>query len=100
MSWVFVLVGLVLLVALGLVVSGRLPAAPQPTAEPRTATLPSEPTADDLDALRFPVVFRGYRMQEVDDALAVLRARIAFLEGDAGAPVASSPFAPQEPQDG
>ena len=40
-------------------------------------------TADDVDGLRFPLAFRGYRMAEVDDVLdrlaAALRARDAEI---------------------
>ena len=80
MAWVFALIGIALVAALGLVLAGRLPAVPQPTAEPRIPVLPEHPTAADVDQLRLPVVFRGYRMEEVDAALATLRNRIAELE--------------------
>lgn len=107
MAWVFALLALVLLVALGLVIAGRLPAVPQPTDGPQTLTLPAETTAADLDALRFPVVFRGYRMQDVDAALLILRQRIEQLESTEAtvtpdaAPVAGAvPFAPPEVDSG
>lgn len=84
MTAVFALIGVVLVAALGLVLAGRLPPVPQPTAGPRSPQLPEHPSASDVDQLRLPVVFRGYRMQDVDAALAVLRNRISQLE--AGAP--------------
>ena len=84
MPWVFAVVMLVLIVALALVVSGRLPQVPQPTERGLGAQLPDRPTAADVDALRLPVVLRGYRMEEVDAALAVLRDRLAELESTKG----------------
>lgn len=80
MTWVFAVLGVVLVAALGLVLAGKLPPVPQPTREPRTSGLPEQPGAADIDQLRLPVVFRGYRMEEVDAALVVLRNRIAQLE--------------------
>lgn len=80
MTWVFFLLALVLIVALGLTLAGKLPAVPQPTHDDYALDLPEEPSAQDVDRLRFPVVFRGYRMQDVDAAMAALRDRIATLE--------------------
>lgn len=69
---------------------------------------------EDIDALRFRMAFRGYRMDQVDDALDRLReeiavrdAKIVTLQGAVAAveaveaPPASSrsPFAPVEPLD-
>lgn len=79
MPWVFATLGLALIVALALVLAGKLPPVPQPTAEPRAVRLPDHPEPADVDQLRLPVVFRGYRMEEVDAALMVLRNRIAEL---------------------
>ena len=42
-------------------------------------------TADDLDRLSFRPALRGYRMEDVDRALALMTARIRSLEGRAGA---------------
>ncbi|HQR79049.1 MAG TPA: cell division protein DivIVA [Actinomycetota bacterium] len=80
MSWVFALLALGLVVAFGLVLAGRLPAVPQPTAQRYAQRLPERPSAADVDLLRLPVVLRGYRMDDTDAALAVLRDRIAELE--------------------
>lgn len=74
------LVAVAIIVALALVVAGRLPAVPQPFRERYVARLPVPVAVDDIDALRFPVVLRGYRMDDVDAALVVLRNRIADLE--------------------
>ena len=80
MLWLFMLLALVLIVAFALVLAGRLPVVPQPTRERYVAVLPDQPSAADVDQLRLPVAFRGYRMDDVDAALAVLRNRIAVLE--------------------
>lgn len=80
MSWVFILLGVVLIVALALALSGRLPAVPQPTSDRFITELPDPPSVEDIDQVRFGVVFRGYRMQDVDSVLAVLRDRVAELE--------------------
>ncbi len=100
MSWVFLVLAAALVVAFALILAGRLPVVPQPTRDRFQVSLPPRPTAADVDLLRFPVALRGYRMDEVDAALSVLRARIAELEGGTPAlpsdPVAmpSPPFAP------
>jgi DivIVA domain-containing protein len=80
MPWVFALLALVLIVAFALVLAGRLPTVPQPTRVRYTAQLPQRPSAADVDQLRLPVAVRGYRMDDVDAALATLRDRIAELE--------------------
>ena len=80
MPWVFAILMVVLVVAFALVLAGRLPSVPQPTRDRFTTGLPTRPSASDVDQLRLPVVLRGYRMSEVDEALAVLRNRIAELE--------------------
>ena len=80
MPWVLAVVALLLIVALALVVAGNLPPVPQPTERGLSAQLPGRPTAADVDLLRLPVALRGYRMEEVDAALAVLRDRLAELE--------------------
>jgi DivIVA domain-containing protein len=105
MPWVFAILVVVLIVAFALVLAGRLPSVPQPTRDRFTTGLPPRPRASDVDHLRLPVVFRGYRMSEVDEALAVLRNRIAELEGVSAQPAVmatdeSSPFAPPGDDDG
>ena len=85
---------LAVLAVVALVVTGRgsgLPEA-QPDRAPR-GVLPDGPvSAADVDALRFSLGFRGYRMDEVDAVLDRLRgelaerdARIAGLEAPDGA---------------
>jgi DivIVA domain-containing protein len=80
MPWMFLILVVVLVAAFALVLSGRLPAVAQPTRQRFISGLPPRPTASEIDELRLPVVFRGYRMSDVDDALAVLRNRVAELE--------------------
>ncbi|GAA4440036.1 DivIVA domain-containing protein [Actinokineospora soli] len=93
---VMVLVGAVVFL-LASVVFGRgeeLPALP-PGASP--TRLPADGiTADDLRAVRFQLVLRGYKMSEVDwvlrrtgEELDALRARVAELEAGR-APVAEA----------
>ncbi|MGX1836432.1 DivIVA domain-containing protein [Streptomyces diastaticus] len=80
--FVFLVIALVVVVAavtLAAVGGGSRPVLPE--AEPETVadTFPEDrPLARaDVDALRFPVVLRGYRMAEVDDALSRLGAELA-----------------------
>jgi len=115
MPLVFGLLALILIVAFALVLAGKLPAVPQPTRDRYIARLPQSPGPADIDQLRLPVAFRGYRMDDVDAALAVLRDRIVVLEAQTGAPPVEpatpgmaagpapgqpSPFAPPEPDEG
>lgn len=100
MTWLFALLALVLIVAFGLVLAGRLPAVPQPTAQRYVARLPEQPSPVDVDRLRFPVALRGYRMDDVDTAISTLRNRIAELEAASVAPgnpavPPGEPFAPR-----
>ena len=53
-------------------------------AEERWTGLPEEFTSDDLDSVRFRPALRGYRMEDVDEAMAVLRARLGELESAVG----------------
>ncbi|MFQ6172903.1 DivIVA domain-containing protein [Oryzobacter sp. R7] len=57
------------------VASGRVPA--DPLAEPVRSTpdhgLPEDPSAADIDAVRFDTALRGYRMEDVDRRLVALR---------------------------
>jgi DivIVA domain-containing protein len=42
--------------------------------------LPEHPRAEDLDSLRFSTALRGYRMDQVDEVLEVLRAELGAKE--------------------
>ncbi|MET7507397.1 DivIVA domain-containing protein [Streptomyces albidoflavus] len=80
--FVFLVIALVVVVAaVTLAVVGGGSRAVLPEAGPETVAdaFPEDrPLARaDVDALRFPVVLRGYRMTEVDDALSRLGAELA-----------------------
>jgi DivIVA domain-containing protein len=101
---VFVLAGIAVVTVVALLAVGRLGELPDvdpdrpPTAMPEDRPVESA----DVDAVRFTVGMRGYRMDEVDEVLDRLAAevaardeRIAELEGRAGsdAPAAASSLA-------
>ena len=44
--------------------------------------LPEQPSADDIDRIRFSLGLRGYRMDQVDDVLERLRDRIAEQDAE------------------
>lgn len=85
MFWVLVVV-----VAVGVIVvflamlAGRLPydGMAEPVHSTPPVELPAQPGPDDVAALRFDTALRGYRMDQVDDALAALQHRIAELESE------------------
>ena len=101
MTLLFLAVGVVIVVVIALLAVGRLGELPEaepdrpPTLLPETRLVESE----DVDAVRFAVGLRGYRMDEVDDVLDRLAAdiaerdaRIAQLEAaTASAPSAAAP---------
>ena len=79
---ILVLVAVALVVAVLGVATGRLPADPLSDAVRTTPDpgLPERPQADDVDAVRFDTALRGYRMEDVDDRLEVLRDELAERE--------------------
>ena len=52
----------------------------EPTSGLPPILLPANPTAEDIDNVRFSLGFRGYRMDQVDEVLERLRDRIAEQE--------------------
>jgi DivIVA domain-containing protein len=76
------LVAVALVVAVLGVASGRIPADPLAEAVHTTPDtgLPDEPTASDVDAVRFDTALRGYRIGEVDAHLETLRDELAQRE--------------------
>ncbi len=72
---ILVLVAVALVAAVLGVASGRLPADPLAEAVHTTPDpgLPEPPAAADVDSVRFDTALRGYRMDEVDARLEVLR---------------------------
>lgn len=83
MTVVFALLVLAVVVA-GVVLVVKSPAITEPTAGPGdsgptetvAAMLPEPISAADLRQVRFPVAFRGYRMDEVDALLNKLAAQL------------------------
>ncbi|MBK6885889.1 MAG: DivIVA domain-containing protein [Tetrasphaera sp.] len=53
---------------------------PPPTHTRPLVILPERPKAADLDDLHFDTAFRGYRMDQVDEVLDQLQARLAAYE--------------------
>ena len=89
MFWVLVVVVAVLvIVAFLAMLAGRLPydgmAEPVHTTPP--VELPERPGPNDVAALRFDTALRGYRMDQVDEALSALQRRIAELESGRAEP--------------
>ena len=70
MTFLFVVVGIAVIAAAGMAATGGLGQLPKVDADRRPEG--AEPA--------FDVVFRGYRMDEVDEAIDALNARIAALE--------------------
>jgi DivIVA domain-containing protein len=64
------------------VATGRLPVDPlsEPTRSTPDHGLPDEPLATDVDDVRFDTAARGYRMQDVDARLDLLRVSLAERE--------------------
>lgn len=87
MVWVFLIgVAVLLVVGVGSLVVGRASVDPVP---PPVSTTPStglgpDAHAADIHDIRFDTALRGYRMDQVDEALRILRARIGELEAQAG----------------
>ncbi len=83
--WVVVAVAVVLAVLA--VATGRWPVDPlsEPTRSTPDHGLPPDPAATDVDDVRFDTAARGYRMQDVDDRLDVLRVALAQREREVAA---------------
>ncbi|WP_210605268.1 DivIVA domain-containing protein [Brevibacterium oceani] len=60
-------------------------------AEERWIGLPDDFTSSDLGAVTFRPALRGYRMDDVDEAMAVLQERLRELEAAADEPSAAPP---------
>ena len=79
---ILALVAVALVVTVLGVASGRIAVDPLADAVHTTPDtgLPAEPTASDVDAVRFDTAMRGYRVEEVDAHLEVLRDELAERE--------------------
>ena len=84
MTLVVLLVALAVVGVTAAVVAGGLGAGmPAPVGGPPPAALPpGRLRAADVDPLRFRLVLRGYRMDEVDAVLARLREELALREAE------------------
>lgn len=71
MLYVWLVVGVLLVVVVVVVALGRGDSASPAAPDRRVADLPKDRllTPDDIDALRLPQAVRGYRMADVDDVL-------------------------------
>ncbi|MGW0709107.1 DivIVA domain-containing protein [Streptomyces sp. NPDC002643] len=111
-TFLFLVVALAVVVAavtLAVVGGGDSAALPEAAGERLQDPLPADRPVDraDIDALRFPLAVRGYRMTEVDDALNRLAAelaerdaRIADLESAlAGAHAATTSLVKRDEED-
>ena len=94
---VFLVVGILVIVGAALVFTGRWSAGmtgtDRPPAPPHPAT--GAWTAQSLRQTKFRVALRGYRMQDVDAALASLAQQLADTRGESNPadPVSGSPTA-------
>lgn len=83
MVWVLFVVVAVLVIAATLgMLAGRIPfdRMSEPTHTTPALCLPADASPQDVENVRFDTALRGYRMDQVDEALAVLQARIEQLE--------------------
>lgn len=85
MVWVLFVVVAVLIIAatLGLL-AGRIPfdRLSEPAHTTPALRLARDASPEDVEDVRFDTALRGYRMDQVDEALAILQARIEDLERD------------------
>jgi DivIVA domain-containing protein len=103
-SLVLLLLAVVVVGVVVAVAAGRLPAG-MPAATSSSPHRPLPPRAlepADLDAVRFSVVPRGYRMDQVDAVLERLRAELAERDRrlEALTAAAATPLAPDAPRYG
>jgi DivIVA domain-containing protein len=97
---VAILVGVVVLLGAAVLLSMREGGMSQVSPDHRDLGIPDRLlTADDMPALRFRVGFRGYRMDDVDAALAKVTEALRAGSAAATSPVAEAPAAelPVEP---
>ncbi len=75
-----------------------------PVANLPPVLLPADPQAADIDTVRFSLGLRGYRMDQVDEVLDILRDRLARQEAEiesltAAVAQSTRPAPIQEPQE-
>ncbi len=98
MVWVFVAFAVLVILGAALLLTGRAdPGTDQ--ADDAPAALESPVTAEAVRSLRFRVGLRGYRMEDVDAALATIAADLAAAQPATGADVAGAAVPPDaEPE--
>lgn len=84
MMWFFAALLVLAMGAVAVVAAGRGAPLSEAYDDRVDATVPADGpvTADDLRRVRFPLAFRGYRMQEVDALLDRLAAEREQLDGE------------------
>ena len=105
MSALLLILLLAVIAAIGLVAAGYGDALGRTgTRRGPLAELPARPSAEDVDALRFSLALRGYRMDEVDRVLDHLRdelsardLRIAELEANLASAVTEDDLYDEDP---
>lgn len=96
---VIILVGV--LGGVALVVSGRVEPMREDPPDRRDPHIPPagvEVRPEDVDAIRFGLAFRGYRMDEVDAAMQRLREELVGLRARLDGPAEEVPLAPAADQ--
>jgi DivIVA domain-containing protein len=79
--WIQLIVVSAVVFVVAAVVLGAGGTLTEPVTDQPDLELPAGPlTAGDVDAVRFPLAFRGYRMNEVDDVLDRLRTEIVVRD--------------------
>lgn len=82
MAFVEVLLVVIVLFAVAAVAAGRGGSMGDVPADGWRPELPDELAAEDVERLRFPLAFRGYRMAEVDDVLDRLAEEIRVRDAE------------------
>ncbi len=78
MPFLFIVIALAVLAAVALVAAGRGDTLAEASVDEPPVELPARRlSARDLDTVRFPIAFRGYRMDRVDAVLDRLRHELA-----------------------
>ena len=79
---VFIVVALAVVGLFAGLAAGRIGYDPlsEPSASQPATGLPDQPDADDITAVRFDTALRGYRMDQVDDVLDHIQARLDARE--------------------
>lgn len=89
----FLILAILVVIGAALAWTGRMDTGIRPNDRPGPRPLPASPiTAEEIAGMKFRVGLRGYRMEDVDAALAALAAELRRRD-DAGRPVLTAPDA-------